>query len=249
MIHYKNKNQIECMRKSGKIIAKCFKEISESIVPGKTTPLDLNRIAHQIITESGAVPGFLGYRGFPAACCISVNEAVVHGIPNDRVLLDGDIVGVDVGVVLDNWNGDAAWTFPVGTVSAEVKKLLNVTKESLYQGIAKAKVGNRIGDIGSTIQKYVESHGFSVVRDLEGHGIGQSLHEAPGVPNFGKPKTGPVIKEGLTICIEPMVNIGTFQVKTLKDNWTIVTADGKYSAHFEHMIAIAKSGVDILTAE
>ncbi len=246
-IYYKSRTEIECMRASGKILARCLKEISESIHPGKTTPLELDRIAHKLITDSGASPSFLGYHGFPNSACISVNEAVVHGIPTNIPLQEGDIVGVDLGVFLNGWHADAAWTFPVGEVTQQTQKLLNVTRESLFQGIAKARVGNRVGDIAACIQKYVESHGFSIVRALEGHGIGKNIHEPPGVPNFGKANTGIELKEGLTICIEPMVNAGTAKVKTLSDNWTIVTEDNKYSAHFEHMIAITRDGPEILT--
>lgn len=224
--------------------------MSESIVPGKTSPKDLDAIAARIIAENNATASFLGYRGFPANACISVNEVVVHGIPTDRPLQEGDIVGLDMGVYKDGWHADSAWTFPVGTISPEAQKLLNVTKESLFQGIAKAKAGNRIGDIAHTVQKYVESHGYGVVKDLVGHGIGRQLHEEPhAVPNFGKPGTLEKINKGLTICIEPMINQGTWKVNTLPDNWTIVTADNKLSAHFEHTIAVTSDGPVLLTVE
>ncbi|MBV6458949.1 MAG: Methionine aminopeptidase 1 [Fimbriimonadaceae bacterium] len=247
MIYLKRPEEIEKMRASGRVVARALKAMSEAIVPGKTTMLELDAIAVKIIEESGGVPSFLGYKGYPAATCISLNEVVVHGIPSERVLMPGDIVGLDLGVCLDGWVGDSAWTFAVGEISPEAQRLLNVTQEALFQGIAKAKIGNHIGDISHAVQKYVESLGYGVVRDLVGHGIGRKMHEEPSVPNFGKPGTGPALKEGMTICIEPMVAQGTWRVKTLPDDWTMVTADGKLAAHFEHMIAITRSGPDILT--
>ena len=250
MIHLKNQSEIAKMKISGRVVAHCLRAMSEAIVPGKTSPKDLDEIAAKIIAESGGTASFLGYRGFPASACISVNDVVVHGIPTDKPLQEGDIIGIDIGVCKDGWHGDAAWTYPVGTISTEAQRLLNVTRESLFQGISKAKVGGRIGDIGATVQKYVESHGYGVVRDLVGHGIGRNLHEDPhAVPNFGKAGTGPKIQEGLTICIEPMINQGTWRVSTLDDGWTIVTADGKLSAHFEHAVAVTKLGPVLLTTE
>lgn len=250
MIYYKNRSEIAKMRESGRIVARTLRLCSEAIVPGKTTPRELDSLAKRLIEESGGVPSFLDYRGYPASTCISVNEVVIHGIPNDVPLAEGDIVDLDFGVVKDGWHADGAWTYAVGTISTEAQRLLNVTRESLYQGIAKARVGNRIGDISNAVQKYVESNGYSVVRDLVGHGIGRKLHEEPSsVPNFGRAGKGELIKDGLTICIEPMVNQGRYEVKTLDDKWTVVTADGKLSAHFEHTIAITKDGVEILTAE
>lgn len=234
------------MREGGRILAKVMKAMSDAVAPG-ITPLELDRIGHEMISNSGATPSFLNYRGFPKSVCISVNEQVVHGIPDDRPLIEGDIVGLDLGVYYQGYHTDSAWTFPVGEVSEKAKRLLSITKESLYQGIAKARAGNRIGDIANTVQRYVESNGYSVVTELVGHGIGKSLHEDPSVPNYGKPKTGPAIREGMTFCIEPMVNEGTHKVKTLPDNWTLVTADGKLSAHFEHTVAITKNGPLILT--
>lgn len=249
MIVLKTRDEIEAMRAAGRIVARTLRLMSEAIVPGRTTPKELDALAHRVIGEAGATPSFLGYRGFPASACISVNEAVVHGIPDDRILEEGDIVGLDLGVFLNGFHADGAWTFPVGEISESAQRLLNVTRESLYQGIAKAKVGNRIGDVAATVQRYVESNGYSVVRDLVGHGIGRTVHEEPSVPNFGKPGKGPVLREGMTICIEPMVNEGTFKVKTLKDDWTMVSADGKLSAHFEHTVAITRGGPEILTVE
>jgi len=234
------------MREGGRILAKVMRAMSDAVAPG-VTPLELDQIGHEMISNSGATPSFLNYRGFPKSVCISVNEQVVHGIPDARPLVEGDIVGLDLGVFYQGYHTDSAWTFAVGEVSDKAKRLLSITKESLYQGIAKARPGNRIGDIANTVQRYVESNGYSVVTELVGHGIGKSLHEDPSVPNYGKPKTGPAIREGMTFCIEPMVNEGTHKVKTLPDNWTLVTADGKLSAHFEHTVAVTKNGPMILT--
>jgi len=250
LIYLKSKSEIEMMRKSGKIVARVIRQCYESIVPGKTTTRDLDSLAAKLIEESGGVPSFLNYRGYSANTCISVNEVVIHGMPNDIPIVDGDIVDIDVGVCLDGWHADSAWTFGIGTIAPNAQRLLNVTKESLFQGIAQAKLGNRIGDISATVQKYVEKHGYGVVRDLVGHGIGRRLHEEPhSVPNFGKAGKGEVLREGCTIAIEPMVNEGTFRVKTMEDGWTMKTEDGKLSAHFEHTIAITKDGPDILTLE
>ena len=250
MIYIKTRAEIEKMRESGKVVARSLRLMSEAIIPGKTTPADLDALAGRIVAEAGGTPSFLNYRGFPANTCISVNQGVVHGIPNKVPLEEGDIVSLDMGVLLNGWHADGAWTYPVGTISAEAQRLLNVTRESLYQGISKAKVGNRIGDIAQAVQRYVEGNGYSVVRDLVGHGIGRKLHEEPdSVPNFGKAGRGELLRDGMTICIEPMVNEGTFKVKTLPDKWTLVTADGKLSAHFEHTIAITREGVEILTME
>jgi methionyl aminopeptidase len=250
VILLKSTSEIEKMRAAGRVVARALRCMSEAIVPGQTTPKDLDAIAFRIVEEAGGRPSFLGYRGFPASACISVNEVVVHGIPSDVPLKEGDIVGLDMGVQLDGWHADSAWTYPVGAISAEAQRLLNVTRESLFQGIAKARVGNRIGDIAHAVQRYVEGNGYSVVRDLVGHGIGQSLHEEPqAVPNFGRPGKGEPLRDGMTICIEPMVNAGTWKVETLPDEWTMVTADRRLSAHFEHTVAITKDGPDILTLE
>lgn len=249
MLTLKTKSEIEMMRAAGKVVARILRLMSEAIVPGKTTPKELDALAARLVAEAGGTAAFLGYRDFPNSVCISRGPQVVHGIPDDAPLEEGEIVGLDMGVTLNGWTADGAWTYPVGTISAENQRLLNVTRESLYQGIAKARVGGRIGDISHAIQKYVESNGYSIVRELVGHGIGRGVHEEPSVPNFGKPGKGPLLREGMTICIEPMVNMGTFKVRTLPDNWTIVTADGKPSAHFEHTVAITKDGPDILTLE
>jgi methionyl aminopeptidase len=250
LIVLKSRAEIEKMRRSGRVVARTLREMSEAIVPGKTTPRQLDAIAARIVQESGGTPSFLNYRGFPAATCISVNDGVVHGIPDDRVLQEGDIVSLDMGVLLDGWHADGAWTYPVGAISAEAQRLLNVTRESLFQGIAKARIGNRIGDISHAVQRYVEQFGYGVVRDLVGHGIGRHLHEEPAaVPNYGKPGRGEPLRDGMTICIEPMINEGTWKVVTEADKWTVRTADGKLSAHFEHTLAITRDGAEILTLE
>jgi methionyl aminopeptidase len=238
------------MRTSGKAVARALRLMSEAIVPGKTSPQDLDVIAARIAEEAGGFCSFLNYRGFPAHACISVNDVVVHGIPDDRPLQEGDIISLDMGVCIDGWHADGAWTYPVGSISSEAQRLLNVSRESLFQGIAKARAGNRIGDISQAVQRYVEQNGYGVVRDLVGHGIGQKLHEEPhSVPNFGRAGKGELLREGMTICIEPMVNQGSWRVTTDPDKWTLRTADGKLAAHFEHTIAITKGGADILTVE
>ncbi len=250
MILLKKDSEIAKMRESGRIVARTLRLLSEAIVPGKTTTGDLDALAHRIITEEGGVPSFLGYRGdYPASTCISVNEVVIHGIPGPRVLNPGDIVDIDVGVYKDGFHADSAWTYPVDTIAPNAQRLLNVTREALMQGIAKARVGARVGEVSSTIQRYVERNGYSVVRELLGHGIGRDLHEAPNVPNYGRPGQGPVLKAGATICIEPMVNEGTAKIVTLPDGWTVVTADGKLSAHFEHTVAVTSDGPELLTVE
>jgi methionyl aminopeptidase len=250
MATIKKASEIAKIKESGRIVARTLRLVSETIEPGKTTPKQLDELAERLIRESGGVPSFLNYRGYPNATCIAINNVVVHGIPTDEVLQEGDIVTLDFGVYKDGWHADSAWTYPVGTISPIAQKLLNVTRESLYQGIAKARPGNYTGDIGHAVQKYVESHGFGVVRELVGHGIGEKLHDEPSnVPNFGKPGRGDKLREGMCICIEPMINEGTYKVNTLSDGWTVVTADDKLAAHFEHTIAILKSGPEILTTE
>jgi methionyl aminopeptidase len=249
MITLKSRSEIDKMRAAGRILARTLRLLSEAIEPGKTTTADLDALGERIVREAGGIPSFKGYRGYPASVCIEVNDVVVHGIPNGTVLQEGDIVGLDLGVTLDGWCADAAWTYPVGTIGTEAQRLLNVSRESLFQGIAKARLGATVGDIGAAVQKYCESNGYGVVRDLVGHGIGRTVHEEPNVPNFGKAGKGPVLREGATICIEPMVNQGTYKVKTLPDKWTMLTADGKLSAHFEHTVAITRDGPEILTVE
>lgn len=249
MIVLKSASEIALMREAGKVVARTIRLMYEAIVPGKTTPAVLDALAERVVAEAGGTCSFKNYRGYPANTCISVNDVVIHGIPDARPIVDGDIVDLDLGVTLNGWTADGAWTFPIGTVSPEAQRLLNVSKECLYQGIAKARVGNRIGDISNAVQRYAEQNRYGVVTELVGHGIGRTVHEEPSVPNFGKPGKGPVLREGMTICIEPMINQGTKKVYTLADGWTIKTADGKLSAHFEHTVAITSSGPELLTLE
>ena len=248
MIHYKNKAEIELMRESALLVSEALAVVAAKIKPGITT-MQLDKIAEEFIKDNKATASFKGYHGFPFACCISVNDAVVHGFPTNDELVSGDIVSVDVGVFKNGFHGDSAYTFGVGEVSEEVKKLMRVTKESLYKGIEKAIIGNRVGDIAFAIQDYTEKqYGYGVVRDLIGHGLGRSLHEEPQVPNFGKRGTGAKLREGLVIAIEPMINLGTKDVFHDKDGWTIRTADGKPAAHYEHDICIQKGKADILSS-
>jgi len=249
LIIIKNESEVAKMREAGRVLARTMREVSGTILAGKTTLAELDALAERLILDAGCVPSFKGYRGYPAATCISVNSVVIHGIPGAMVLEEGDIVDLDFGVIFDGWHADGAWTYPVGKVTESTTRLMNVTLESLYQGIAKARPGNRLSDIGATVQKYVEANGYSVVRDLVGHGIGQDLHEEPSVPNYGKAGKGPVLKAGMTLCIEPMVNEGTHKIVTLEDGWTVVTADGKLSAHYEHTVAVTKDGPELLTVE
>ncbi len=235
------------MRESGRIVAQAIAAMAEAVAPGVTTA-DLDSIAVGIVSKAGASASFLNYRGYPASTCLSINEEVIHGIPSSkRVLKEGDIIDLDIGVCLNGWHADSALTVPVGAISTELQRLLAVTKECLAQGIAKARPGNRLGDIGFVVQRYAESNRYGVVREMVGHGIGRALHEEPSVPNYGKPKTGHKIETGMTFCIEPMINLGTHKVVTLDDGWTIVTTDGKPSAHFEHTVAITESGPILLT--
>jgi methionyl aminopeptidase len=246
MIHIKSLREIEQLRRSNVVVAEVFGRLKRMIVPGVATQ-ELDQVAEDYILSKGALPAFKGYRGFPATLCISINEEVVHGIPGQRRLKEGDIVSLDVGVNLDGYFGDAAITFPVGKIDAESQKLLGVTEKALAVGIEEAKVGNRLFDISFAVQRWVESQGFSVVRDFVGHGIGKALHEEPQVPNFGYPHQGPRLVSGMVFALEPMVNAGTYEVKVLSDGWTVVTADGKRSAHFEHTIAISDNGAEILS--
>ena len=248
MIHYKNKAEIELMRESALLVSEALAVVAAKIKPGITT-MQLDKIAEEFIKDNKATASFKGYHGFPFACCISVNDAVVHGFPTNDELVSGDRVSVDVGVFKNGFHGDSAYTFGVGEVSEEVKKLMRVTKESLYKGIEKAIIGNRVGDIAFAIQDYTEKqYGYGVVRDLVGHGLGRSLHEEPQVPNFGKRGTGAKLREGLVIAIEPMINLGTKDVFHDKDGWTIRTEDGKTAAHYEHDICIQKGKADILSS-
>jgi methionyl aminopeptidase len=246
MIILKSRDEIEKMRVAGQVVAVALTELSAKVVPGATTG-ELDRLAEDVLTAHGAAPSFLGYKGYPSATCISVNEEIVHGIPGSRRLTQGDIVGIDLGAIVDGYHGDAAITVPVGEISPAAEKLLTVTREALYAGIRMARIGNRLTDISHAIQRHAERHGFSVVRDLVGHGIGRDLHEEPQVPNFGKPGRGPYLEEGMTLAIEPMLNAGACDVESLSDGWTMVTKDRSLSAHFEHTVAIRKNGPDILS--
>ena len=246
MVSPKTEEEIALMRENAILVSKTLAEVGKIVAPGVTT-LELNRVAETFIRDHGAIPSFLGYEGFPAALCISVNDVVVHGFPSSYVLKEGDIVSVDCGTLYKGYNGDSAYTFPVGEVDAETRKLLEVTKESLYKGIEKAVHGNRIGDIGYAVQSYAESFGFSVVRELEGHGIGREMHENPGVPNFGRPGRGPRLVDGMTICIEPMINAGTRGVYIAKNGWEVHTADHRNSAHFELTVVVRKDVPEVLS--
>lgn len=246
MIIIKNENEIELMRHAGKVVGETLLRLEEVVKPGMKTS-ELDRLAEEIIRGYGAVPSFKGYYGFPASICTSVNDEVVHGIPGSRVLMEGDIVSVDCGAVLNDYQGDAARTYAVGKISEEAQRLIDVTKESFFRGVAFAKVGNRLGDISSAIQKYVEEHGYSIVRDYVGHGIGRDMHEDPEVPNFGKPGRGPKLVHGMLLAIEPMVNIGEYHVEIQQNNWTVVTRDKSLSGHYENTIAILNNGPEILT--
>ncbi|GCD84736.1 type I methionyl aminopeptidase [Parageobacillus thermoglucosidasius] len=246
MIICKTPREIEIMREAGKIVALTRQELEKHIRPGITTK-ELDQVAEAVIRKHGAIPSFKGYNGFPGSICTSVNEELVHGIPGDRVLKEGDIISIDVGAQYNGYHADSAWTYPVGEIAEETKKLLEVTEKSLYIGLEEAKPGARLTNISHAIQTYVESHHFSIVREYVGHGIGQNLHEDPQVPHYGPPNKGPRLKPGMTLCVEPMVNAGSRYVKTLADNWTVVTVDGKMCAHFEHTIVITENGYEILT--
>jgi methionyl aminopeptidase len=246
MVFLKTDEEIELIRESSLLVGKTLAEVAKYIKPGVTT-LELDKIAEEFIRDNKAVPGFKGYGGFPNSLCTSVNEAVVHGIPNAVPLKSGDIVSVDCGVLKNGFYGDSAYTFEVGEVSEEVKKLLQVTKECLEFSVQAAIEGNRIGDIGFACQQNAENHGYGVVRELVGHGLGKELHEEPQVPNYGRRGNGMKLKKGMVLAIEPMINLGKKEVKQLKDGWTIVTADGKPSAHFEHDVAIAKGQPIVLS--
>lgn len=247
MITIKTDSEIEYMVKAGRVVAEALEALEKHIKPGVSTGY-LDKIAEDIILSRNAKPSFKGYYGFPASICASVNNEVVHGIPNkDIILNEGDIISIDCGAVLNGYQGDAARTFPVGNVSEEAAKLIEVTKNSFFKGIEKAKVGNRLTDISAAIQQYVESYGFSVVRDYVGHGIGKDMHEDPEVPNFGRPGRGPKLSKGMCLAIEPMVNIGDFNVKVQPNKWTVVTVDGSLSAHYENTVAILDDGPKITT--
>ena len=247
MIVLKTVEELKKMRAAGRISQRALHLAGAAVEPGVSTA-ELDNIVRKYIEEQGATPSFLGYGGFPASACISVNNVVIHGIPSENTILkQGDIVSIDVGAYYEGFHGDNAWTFPCGDISDEAKALLEATKNSLFEGIKAAKSGNTIGDIGNAVQRYVELRSYSVVRDFTGHGVGAKLHEAPNVPNYGTPGRGPKLMPGMVIAIEPMINIGTYKVKVLRDRWTTVTADGKLSAHFEHTVAVTPEGPVILT--
>lgn len=246
MIVSKSKVELDLMRDAGRIVALTHKELLQAVQPGITTK-ELDQIADDFIRKQGALPSFKGYHGYPASICASVNEELVHGIPGNRALEEGDIISIDIGANIHGYHGDSAWTWGVGQISETARKLLDVTEQSLYKGIEQARDGNRLSDIGHAVQSYVESHGFSVVREYVGHGIGQKMHEDPSIPNYGPAGRGPRLNTGMTLAIEPMVNVGSHKTRTLQDNWTVVTADGSLAAHFEHTVAVTEDGPEILT--
>lgn len=247
MINIKSQREIEILRKSNRIVVQVLDRLKEMVQPGMTGK-ELDLVAERMIYQMEGIPAFKGYRGYPANICVSVNEQVVHGIPNSRAFAEGDIVSLDLGVIYKGYVGDAALTLPVGSVDQESSHLLTVTETALMKGIEEAREGNRLFDISHAIQSHVEANGFSVVRDFTGHGIGSHMHEDPQIPNFGKPGTGDRLKAGMVLALEPMVNAGDWRVNVLADQWTVVTADGKRSAHFEHSIAITEGEAEILSS-
>lgn len=246
MIICKTPREIEIMREAGRIVALTHQELKKHIVSGITTK-ELDKVAEAFIRKHDAIPSFKGYNGFTGSICASVNEELVHGIPGNRVLNNGDIISIDIGAEYNGYHGDSAWTYAVGSIDKETQRLLDVTEESLYKGLNEAKPGDRLSNISHAIQTYVEANGFSVVREYVGHGIGQDLHEDPQIPHYGPPNKGPRLKPGMVLAVEPMVNAGSRHVKTLADDWTVVTVDGSMCAHFEHTIAITETGFEILT--
>jgi methionyl aminopeptidase len=247
MIICKTPEEIEVMREAGRIVALTHQELKKHIAPGITT-IELDAIAENFIRQHDAIPSFKGYNGFRGSVCASVNEELVHGIPGERKLNEGDIISLDIGAKFGGYHGDSAWTYGVGKISLENQELLNVTEQSLYKGLAEAKPGERLSNISHAIQQYAESRNFSIVREYVGRGVGKDLHEDPQVPHYGPPNKGPRLRPGMVLAVEPMVNAGMRYVKTLPDNWTVVTVDGKMCAHFEHTIAITETGYEILTA-
>ena len=246
MIIIKSDKEIELMREAGEIVAYVLQELEKKVQPG-VAGRELNKYAEKLILEKGAAPIFKGHQGFPAAICVSVNEVIVHGIPTERELKEGDIVSLDVGVKYKGYCGDAAITLPVGKISREAKRLLEITRKALFRAIKQAKVGNHLSDISWAVQSFVEKQGFSVIRKFVGHGIGKEIHEDPRIPNFGKPHQGAILEKGMVFCIEPMISAGNYEIKISSDGWTATTKDGSLSAHFEHMIAIRDGGAEILT--
>lgn len=246
MIIIKSAQEIEKMRKAGQVVGTILQALKSAAVPGMTTG-DLDQIANNLLKEADAIASFKGYHGFPGHICASVNEEVVHGIPGKKVLQDGDILSIDFGAIVEGYHGDSAITFGIGAISSEKELLLKVTEESLYEGIKAAQVGNYLGDISHAIESHVKSYSFGIVREFVGHGIGKQMHEDPQIPNYGPPRQGPLLKEGMTLAIEPMVNLGTPGVLVLEDQWTVVTRDRKPSAHFEHTVLVTEMGPEILT--
>ena len=248
MISIKSEREISLMKKAGNIVYRTHKYLEPYIKPGVTTK-ELDKLAYDFIISQDATPSFLNYEGYPASICTSINEEVVHGIPSNRKLKNGDIIGIDIGACYQGYHGDSAWSYIVGSVSREKAYLLEHTEKALYEGLKQVKPGNRIGDISNAIETYAKEHNLGVVRELVGHGVGNKLHEKPDVPNFGAPGTGPILKEGMTIAIEPMLNLGTREIYLLDDDWTIITQDGQPSAHYEHTIVVTKDGYQILTGD
>ena len=247
MIYLKTAEEIELLRENNLLVSATLAEVGKHVRPGVST-LELDKLAEEFIRSHGAEPGLLGYGGFPNTLCMSVNEEVVHGIPSaKRILKEGDVLSVDCGTLMKGFYGDSAYTFAVGEIAPEVADLLRVTKEALYKGVAQAKAGNRVGDVASAVQEHAERHGYSVVRELVGHGLGRKMHEEPEVPNYGARGRGPLLKEGMVICIEPMINMGARYVVFERDGWTVRTRDRKPSAHFEFAVAVGKEGPDVLT--
>ncbi|MGV3486997.1 MAG: type I methionyl aminopeptidase [Tuberibacillus sp.] len=246
MIIRKGKQEIEYMREAGRIVALALEEIQKVIEPGITTA-ELDHIADRFIRDMGAVPSFKGYEGFPGSICTSVSEEIVHGIPGSRKLKNGDLISIDIGACYNGYHSDSAWTYPVGQVTNEAKRLLKITEDALYLGIEEVRPDARLGNISHAVQTHVESAGFSVIREFVGHGVGRDLHEDPDVPNYGPKNVGPRLKPGMVIAIEPMVNMGRRHIRILEDDWTVITADGKPSAHFEHTVAVTEKGYEILT--
>lgn len=246
MIFCKSEVELDLMREAGRIVALTHKELQKAVHPGITTK-ELDQIADDFIRKQGASPSFKGYHGYPASICASVNDEIVHGIPGVRELREGDVISIDIGANIHGYHGDSAWTWGVGQVSETAQKLLDVGEAALFKGLEQARDGNRLSDIGHAVQTHVEAEGLAVVRDYVGHGIGQNMHEEPSIPNYGPKGRGPVLKTGMTLAIEPMINVGSHKTRTLQDRWTVVTSDGTLSAHFEHTVAVTELGPEILT--
>ena len=245
-ITIKNEREIERMRAAGRVVAICHQRVEAAIAPGVTTA-ELDAIVRDTVKEHGATASFLGYNGFPGHICASVNEEIVHGIPGPRRLQDGDIISVDIGAIVDGWHGDSAWTYPVGTISDEDRRLLEDTEAALYEGIRAARAGHRLGEVGHAVETFASARGYGIVRGYGGHGIGRRMHEDPHVPNYGDRSRGPLLRRGMTLAIEPMLTLGTDETRELSDRWTVVTADGSWAAHFEHTVAVTDGEAIILT--